>query len=70
MVLGIDIERVSIRSYKVKTIKGGIYIRNRKFITIRYTDLSKVYKPQRTTEHPATAHTQEDPGKLQEDHKD
>ena len=33
------IERISTRSYKVKTIKGGIYIRNRKFIRVKYTDL-------------------------------
>ena len=33
------IERISARSYKVKTIKGGIYIGNRKFIKVKYTDL-------------------------------
>ena len=33
------IEKISTRSYKVKTIKGGIYIRNRKFIRVKYTDL-------------------------------
>ena len=32
------IERISTRSYKVKTIKGGVYIRNRKFIRVKYTD--------------------------------
>ena len=32
------IERVSARSYRVKTIKGGISIRNRKFIRIKHTD--------------------------------
>ena len=30
----------------------------------------RVCKPQRTTEYQATAHTEEDPGKLQEGHKD
>ena len=30
----------------------------------------RVCKPQRTTEYQATAHTQEDPGELQEGHKD
>ena len=29
-ILGIVIERVSARSYKVKTVKGGVYIRNKK----------------------------------------
>ena len=37
-VPGIVIERISARSYRIKTIKGGVYIRNRKFIRIRYTD--------------------------------
>ena len=31
-------ERLSQRTYKVKTYNGGIYIRNRKFIKPRYTD--------------------------------
>ena len=35
---GIVIERASAQSYRVKTIKGGIYIRNRKFIRIKHTD--------------------------------
>ena len=38
---GIAIERIRARSYKVKTIKGGIYIRNRKFIRIKHTDLKQ-----------------------------
>ena len=38
-ILGTVVERLSARSYKVKTIKGGIYVRNRQFIRIRYTDL-------------------------------
>ena len=32
-------KRISARSYKVKTITGGIYIRNRKFIRVKYSDL-------------------------------
>ena len=32
------IERLSSRTYKVKTYNGGIYIRNRKFIKPQYTD--------------------------------
>ena len=43
---GIVIERISARSYKVKTIQGGVYIRNRKFIRIRYTDLRQIHCPQ------------------------
>ena len=35
------IETLSVRSYKVGTIKEGIYVRNRKFIRIRYTDLKQ-----------------------------
>ena len=31
-------ERLSSRTYKVKTYNGGIYIWNRKFIKPRYTD--------------------------------
>ena len=36
---GVIIERVSAGSYKVKIVKSGVYIRNRKFIRIKYTDL-------------------------------
>ena len=32
------IERTNTRSYKVKTVKGGVYVRNRKLIRIKYTD--------------------------------
>ena len=32
------IERLSQRTYKIKTYNGGTYIRNRKFIKPRYTD--------------------------------
>ena len=35
---GIVTERVSVQSYRVKAIKGGVYIRNRKFIRIKHTD--------------------------------
>ena len=31
-------ERLSSRTYRVKTYNGGIYIRNRKFIKPQYTD--------------------------------
>ena len=32
------IERLSRRTYKIKTYNGGIYVRNRKFIKPRYVD--------------------------------
>ena len=35
---GIVIERVTARSYRVKTINGGVYIRNRKLIKVKHTD--------------------------------
>ena len=35
---GFIIGIISPRTYKVKTLNGGIYIRNRKFIKPRYTD--------------------------------
>ena len=35
---------LSVRSYKVNTIKRGIYVRNRKFIRIRHTDLRQSLK--------------------------
>ena len=35
---GLIIRRVSPRTYRVRTLNGGIYIRNRKFIRPRYTD--------------------------------
>ena len=35
---GLIIERINPRTYKVRTLNGGIYIRNRKFIRPRYTD--------------------------------
>ena len=38
-VPGTIIEVISARSYKVKTLIGGIYVRNWKFIKIRHTDL-------------------------------
>ena len=38
-ILGTIVEMLGARSYKIKTIKGGIYVRNRKYIRIRYTDL-------------------------------
>ena len=35
---GFIIGIISPRTYKVKTLNGGIYIRNRKFLKPRYTD--------------------------------
>ena len=43
-VPGTIIERINDRSYKVKTILGGVYVRNCKFIKIRYTDLRQSLK--------------------------
>ena len=45
------VEIPSARSYKVKTIKGGIYIRNRKFIRTKHTDSRQSLKttPKETT---------------------
>ena len=37
-IQGYVIERLSQRTYKVKTYNGGTYIRNRKFIKPRYID--------------------------------
>ena len=34
----IIVETLSVRSYRVKTPKGGVYVRNRKFIRIKHTD--------------------------------
>ena len=38
------IETLSVKSYKVQYIKGGIYVRNRKFIKVRHTDLRQSLK--------------------------
>ena len=56
---GIVIERVSARSYQIKTVKGGIYIRNRKFIGIKYTDSRQSLKtiPKDTAQSEGTTHT-------------
>ena len=35
---GLIIRRINPRTYRVRTLNGGIYIRNRKFIRPRYTD--------------------------------
>ena len=53
------IEVLSTRSYKVKTIKGGIYVRNRKFIRIKHTDLRQSLKttPKDTVLGEGTIHT-------------
>ena len=67
----IVIEKTSARSYKVKTIKGGVYIRNRKLSGSSTQTRGRVYRPQERTEHQVTAtHTPRDPKELQEGHKD
>ena len=37
-ILAIVIKTLSARSYRVKTPKGGVYVRNRKLIRIKHTD--------------------------------
>ena len=53
------VEILSARSYKVKTIKGGIYIRNRTFIRIKHTDSRQSLKttPKDTVPCEGTTHT-------------
>ena len=50
---------ISVRSYKVKTIKGGIYVRSRKFIRIRHTDLRQSLEsiPRDTEQSESTTYT-------------
>ena len=38
------IETLSARSYRVKTPKGGVYVRNRKYMRIKHTDLRQSLK--------------------------
>ena len=59
MIPATVIEVLSTRSYKVKNIKGGIYIRNRKFIRIKHTDLRQSLKttPKHTVLGEGTTHT-------------
>ena len=40
----IVIETLSARSYRVKTPKGGVYVRNRKYMRIKHTDLRQSLK--------------------------
>ena len=51
-VPGTIIKKISDRSYKVKTVLGGVYVRNRKFIKIRHSDskqsLKTVQEPENT----------------------
>ena len=56
---GTIVEILSASSYKVKTIKGGIYVRNRKFIRIRYTDLRQSLEtiPKGTVQSEGTTYT-------------
>ena len=63
--------RVSVRSYKIKTIKGGVYIRNRKFIRIKYTDSRQSLQTTDSNRVPShSTHTEEDPSELQKGCKD
>ena len=50
-VPGTIIDVISSRSYKVKTILGGVYIKSWKFIKIRHTDLRQSLQ---TTQESAT----------------
>ena len=43
------IERLSPRTYKVKTHNGGIYIRNRKFVKPIYTDFRQSLQTRKVT---------------------
>ena len=65
-ILATIVEILSARSYKVRIIKGGIYIRNRKFIRIRYTDSKQSLEtiPKDTEQSEGTTYT----GRPQEDH--
>ena len=53
------VETLSTGSYKVKTIKRGIYVRNRKFIRIRHTDSKQSLKttPKDTVPGEGTTYT-------------
>ena len=65
------IKVLSARSYKVKTIKRGIYVRNRKFIRIKYIDSRQSLKTTRKdTALDKTPHTLLDPKESQVDHND
>ena len=52
------IQTLSIMAYKVRTIKGEIYIRNRKFIRIRFTDSRQSLEtiPNDTAQSEGTTH--------------
>ena len=54
-VPGAITEKISERSYKVKTVLGGVYVRNCKFIKIRHTDsrqsLKIVTQPESVTQN-------------------
>ena len=52
-------ETLSVRSYKVQSTKGGIYVRNRKFIKVRHTDSSQILKttPKDTIQGEDTTYT-------------
>ena len=54
---GIVIERVSARSYKLKTVKGGVYVGNRKFIRIKYTDSRQSLQASKEDKAPSYSNT-------------
>ena len=47
------IKKLSPRTYKIKTRNRGIYVRNRKFIKSRYTDLRQSPQTREETIDPA-----------------
>ena len=54
---GIVNERVSARSYKIKTVKGGIYIRNKKCIRIKHIDLRQSLQATKENSTKSQQHT-------------
>ena len=53
------VETLSAKSYRVNTTKGGVYIRNRKFIKIKHTDSRQSLKttPENTVLGEGITHT-------------
>ena len=64
------VETLSARSCRVKTTRGGAYIRNRKFIRIKHTDLRQSLKTtqKNTILGESIAHTQKDHKKTTKTH--
>ena len=50
---GLIIGRINPRTYRVRTLNGGIYIRNRKFIRPRYTDSKQSLETTKENTEPA-----------------